>query len=280
LATGDFRYDPAMFVHSPLSEKEVDICYLDNTYFNPIFAAMPTREQAMTEIIRVVDECRKKYDKKCIVNIKLKRLGKEEILAKLAEHFKTQILVGEERYSRLVNALGLPASYFVTESDAAASTTSFICVYEIGGKSSNQANSAVSTFNTTGKVEVFVEPSALVMASVKSKQFKPNQAVSFDTNVFRIAYSDHSSYTEIVQFVKRLRPKHVVPIVNRPLNETVCVANIKELQKFLSLKPLPKCGDKYKLLLQSSTSIRKSSRLMSFKINEPPARYNIYYLND
>ena len=264
LATGDFRYDPSMFIESPLVNKEIDTCYLDNTYFNPVFRTMPSRDQAMLEIKRVIDHCRKRLEaEKCLFKIKLKRLGKEEILVNLAEHYKTHVLVTKERYNRLVNVLELPEHYFKVEADS----NTFLCVVEL-----NKASSDFNFSLLNSKQEIVIEPSALVMANQAGKQLRTRQSISPDCDHFRIAYSDHSSYSEICEFVQNLRPKRIVPIVNRMVNDNVCVANLNELDRFLSKKPLVNGSDRFKLLLKSETSVRRSARIMSHKIsceNEP-----------
>ena len=74
LATGDFRYSPTMFIETPLENIEVDICYLDNTYFNPIFSNFPSQNDALKEIISIIEKNR---NENVVFRIILKNLGKD-----------------------------------------------------------------------------------------------------------------------------------------------------------------------------------------------------------
>jgi DNA cross-link repair 1B protein len=272
LASGDFRYSPSMVqVDTPLYQKEIDICYMDNTYFNPIFQSIPTREIAFKEITRVIDELHKRFKDKVFFKIKLKKLGKEELLVKLAEHYKTGIHVSEERYIRLVNILNLDKKHFITEMNE--NTKTFIAVHEM--------NSEATTSFDIDKRVVYIEPTALYLAQSNSKKFslssstyKQNLSINTNLTSFQIPYTDHSSYTEIIQFVQRIKPKRLIPIVNRLINDDVCVADMKDLKKYLSLKPIKNCSDKFRLLLQSTTSMRRSSKLLSFSLNQKSSPEN------
>jgi len=87
-------------------------------------------------------------------------------------------------------------------------------------------------------------------------------------NYFVIPYSDHSSYDEIVEFVKRLEPKRLIPIVRRMLPKQIDTTDLSELNVYLSKKELPNCHDKYKLLLQSTTLVRRSSIINAFDLSK------------
>ncbi len=82
LATGDFRYTPKMFENTCLSNTSLDRCYLDTTYLHPIYSNIPSRKNAMNEMIDLIYICLQKYGRhRVIFEILLKNLGKEEILS-------------------------------------------------------------------------------------------------------------------------------------------------------------------------------------------------------
>lgn len=88
------------------------------------------------------------------------------------------------------------------------------------------------------------------------------------TDFFKIPYSDHSSYNEIIEFVKQLNPKRVIPIVRKLLPNNVDTTDMKELSPFLSKKmPITGAIDKYKLLLKSCTTNMTSANLNGYSLN-------------
>lgn len=254
MATGDFRYQPSMFIETPLSiyAGKIDTCYLDNTYFNPVFAPMPTREQAIQSIIKFIDDKLAAKKSKCLFRIKLKKLGKEELLVHLAQHYNTQIAVNQERYNRLVNDIELPAKYFTKQ----ITSDTLISVWEL-----NSENESVTNL---GKIEYSIEPSALVMAKTLSTR---KRVYWSNGNDLCVPYSDHSSYLEIIEFVKALKPKQLVAIVHRPINENISISDLRELDDYLNKSELIDGSVKYRLLLKSTSSVRHTSRLNTFKLS-------------
>lgn len=91
LATGDFRYTPAMFEDNQLKSKEIEVVYLDNTYFNYRFAEIPTREEALKRIISLIESKRDMQKNGVLFRIRLRYLGKENLLVDLSEYFETKI---------------------------------------------------------------------------------------------------------------------------------------------------------------------------------------------
>lgn len=247
MATGDFRYDPSMFIDTPLKNKEVDICYIDNTYFNPLFANIPTRNEALNKIISIIEE---KRQKDTLFKLHLKILGKENLLVDLAEYFNLPIVVSQERYVRYTNVLGLNSNYFTTKFNA----NSLIFVSDSDKEEIDQENLDFVQMKNL----IHIKPSGLILTNKN-----PNPSLTY----FQVPYSDHSSYTEIKDFVKKLKPKRLNSIVRRFLPNCVDTTDLSELNVYLSQKPLPNCIEKYKLLLQSTTSARRSSRLNSHSLS-------------
>lgn len=116
VATGDFRYTPSMFVDTPLgaisAEGRVELCYLDNTYLNPKFDQMPTRDEALNQIVELINTKRSPQNQ-VLFRLLLRNVGKEDLLIELSKHFATKIVIlSERRYRRLVNIIGFDSKYF------------------------------------------------------------------------------------------------------------------------------------------------------------------------
>jgi hypothetical protein len=237
-----------MFVDTPLSNTKIDICYLDNTYFNKKFLNIPSREKALKEIIALI--CFKREQiKNVIFHLNLRILGKENLLEDLYDHFKIPILVSKKRYERIVNILELNKEYFTTE----YKQNTLIFVTDLNEEMPNFAEN---------KSIIFIEPTALQM-SYTSRENKSFEDLYSDPNekYFVIPYTDHSSYSEIIEFVKKLKPKLIIPIVRKALPGDLATSDLTELNKYLSKELLVDCHDKYRLLLRNSATLRRSSRL-------------------
>lgn len=279
MATGDFRYDPSMFVDSPLSSSglEIDTCYLDNTYFNRQFSNMPTRDQAFREIVKLIE---RKRDCKCqnliMFRIKLKYLGKEDLLIELSEYFQTRILLHERRYNRYMKAIELNEKYFTKtfEVNSSSGVGTFIFVEDFE-ENLNDVNQLAEYFRH--KKIITIEPTGLSILHDKS------QSDNNEQTHFYVPYSDHSSFNEIVQFVKRLRPKRVFPIVRHYLPKGIDTTDISELNSLCSEKKLIDATDKYRMILQSNTSTRSNSRLNNYNLrnssNRVPTPFNNRFIN-
>jgi len=201
LVTGDFRYKPSMFVDTPLKDVLVDICYFDNTYFNPMYSNIPSQENAFKCIVTLIE---KKSTENTVFGIKMNKVGKEDLLVKLCDYFDTQIAVSKTRFTRYTRALQLDKKYFVTELE---SSTKFF----VQDDENNFANELLN------KDKIYINPSALQMPTHRLNiKEQLNSYIKSKSNKFQIPYSEHSSYNEIIEFVRKLRPIKIEPIVLDP----------------------------------------------------------------
>ena len=233
-----------MFDDTVLS-KEIEACYLDNTYLHEQFEKIPTRDQALQEIINHISQARAKSSEKLVFFIKLKKLGKEELVIALYNHFQTPLLTGIKRYNRYVNVIGLDKCMFKIQPDP----DSFILIED----EDLHENEKIVEFLNNMTVYT-IEPTAL---HIKQKR-------NLNDRYVKIPYTDHSSYKEILAFIKKLRPKKIVPIVRQMLPNNIDTTNIQCLSKFLSKKPaINGVQAVYKLLLKSSTLVNVSMAMMN-----------------
>ncbi|RNA31107.1 5 exonuclease Apollo [Brachionus plicatilis] len=248
LATGDFRYYPSMLDAFNIPDIQVDICYLDNTYFNPLFSQVPDRHDALRQIIGIIEKYR---SENVLFKILLKTLGKENLLVDLANYFRVPIVLSFKRYERLTKILQIDKNYFTYN----FTQTSFIFV-------DDEPGNRFGDFLKDKKI-IYIEPTALKFSNSES---------TCDTNFFRVPYTDHSSYLEIIYFVKEVRPKKIIPIVRKMLPNQIDTTDLTDLEKFLNKAPIKDSSQKYSLLLQSKTSTRKSSKLNSISLNQSKTR--------
>ncbi|XP_062898347.1 5' exonuclease Apollo isoform X2 [Mobula hypostoma] len=183
LYTADFRYTPTMFCNSPLStEKRIDILYLDNTNCDPE-CVVPSREEA-TEQIKEIINTHPEHD----VVIGLYNLGKESLLIELALAFKTWIVVSPRRL-QMFQLLRL-SNVFTSEIGAGR-------IRVVDQNEINRFN--MVRWNQTCPTIAIIPTSRRIKLAHR--------------DIHVIPYSDHSSFQELQEFVARLKPCSIMPIV-------------------------------------------------------------------
>jgi hypothetical protein len=245
-----------MFTDGPLAEKmrEFEVCYLDNTYLHESFDKIPSRAEALKEIIEHIEHVRIVQDNTAIFFIKMKLLGKEEMAAELYKHFCIPLVCSGVRYKRYTNILGLGKNMLMTE----PSCDSFLFLED----NELYENQKVIEFCIT-KTVYTIEPTALHLKQKRNPKEK----------YVKIPYTDHSSFSEIKEFILNLKPKRIIPIVRKALPNNIITTDIKCLSKLQSKRPPLKTSivnETYKLLLKSTSSVRRGlASLNSFHLNKP-----------
>ena len=259
-----------MFIDTPLSpflkrstSQKVDICYLDNTYCSKHYDLIPTREKAKQEIFDYI-EANLKEDKKFV--LKYKKLGKETLLIELAKKFKCKILMSKERFLRFTKVLELDEKYFTYTYDQSL----FI---EVEDLDKNFSSVMAKRFNLD-KV-CYIEPTAMALnkhSHVSTRSLRSNNKTCV------VPYTDHSSYTELIEFIKLLQPKSVQPIVKEIEANTFNTYVINDMScfdKYLCKEPLVESLDQYRLLLQT-TSLIRSNRRLNQNVAKKRVKYEIH----
>ncbi len=176
----------------------------------------------------------------------MKILGKEEMLVKLAEQFKTKILVSKPRYYRYVNVLNMNKACFTYEK----LIDTFIYA------SDDDLDQSLR-LEDTNVAKIYIKPTALEFSARKLNDLKRCIEIYSQLNntYFSIPYSDHSSYSEIIEFVKKLKPKRIVPIVAELKDKNTIITDTSELVQYLNKEDLIDSSLKFKLLLTSKTLV-------------------------
>ncbi|XP_013386025.1 5' exonuclease Apollo isoform X1 [Lingula anatina] len=189
LYTGDFRYTPVMFIDTPLSSNPpVDVLYLDNTYCHPNCQFL-SRDQAKSKIFQII-AAHPEHD----ILLGMNSLGKEDLLVDIAMEFETWIVVTPTRLEML-KLLELP-DVFTDDRQA--------------GRIRLAPSPRISKEYLTKLDESYPTIAIIPTALYTGVDFDPYANMD---NVFIVPYSDHSAYPELHEFVSRVRPKSIVPIV-------------------------------------------------------------------
>ncbi|KAK6183711.1 hypothetical protein SNE40_011138 [Patella caerulea] len=232
LHTGDFRFSESMIEDSLLKNHlgSIDVLYLDNTYCHPR-CTFPSRDSVTLSIIALVNTY-KDYD----VVFGLRNLGKEEMLVSVALACKEWISVPSSMME-VASILNLPDVFVVSDNPMA-------CRLRVLPATSISAK-FVAKLNVT-KPTIAILPTALY-TGLKVEPFGKSE------HVFVVPYSDHSSYTELRQFVSCVKPSRVVPIVRSDTHgpygaDFSARADMSCFDDLLKVKSTPERATKYRKL--------------------------------
>ncbi|XP_065505823.1 5' exonuclease Apollo [Caloenas nicobarica] len=199
LYTGDFRYSSSMQGEPVLRGRHIDRLYLDNTHCHPQ-RALPSRQLATRQAAHLIRTHPQHH-----VVIGVYSLGKETLLVDLAVEFSTWVVVSPWRLEQM-RLLELPN---VFTSEEGAGWIRAVDVAEIRWDT-------LVTWN-------MLHPTIAILPTGRPVKVT-------HPKIHPIPYSDHSSFLELCEFVKWLKPCSVIPIVKGGM----CQAYF---QKYLSSAP-------------------------------------------
>lgn len=257
LYTGDFRYSGSLMSNSLLQDflsKPVDSLYLDNTFCSPK-CIYPPRDEAVEEVIEIVD---KHPTQKILIG--LRNLGKEDLLIKIAEKFKVKIGVSEERYHTM--EMLEAGEHFE--------------VIPAGSDYSDCRVDAIPLMNITRQNLEILNKTAPTIAIIPTGLFNALGFQPFESSrdIFVVPCSDHSSYAELHEFVKAVRPKTVIPIVKGDPKDPLTMSlqdrtNVECFQEYLDPAPRQNYHIPPSVLELMNQKSGKSSPVVSVKKRNP-----------
>ncbi|XP_067134056.1 5' exonuclease Apollo-like isoform X2 [Centruroides vittatus] len=219
LYTGDFRYSSNLL--EGITLPIIDILYLDNTYCSSS-CEFYSREYAVQTLIQRLHNCLKKSDR---IMIGIDNLGKEEVLLKIYEETECKIYVDDN----LMKILEILEISHVATTNPKSTKLHAVPTVKINGTNLMKWN----------KCEITC--AILPTARYTGLGFIPFSSYS---NIHIIPYSNHSSFRELKEFVKKVHPRHIEPIIKKDAQESV--------RKFMS-----------KVISSSEQTERKLSRKRS-----------------
>ncbi|XP_022105404.1 5' exonuclease Apollo-like [Acanthaster planci] len=215
LYTGDFRYDLTTFPESCLGPGQpVDKLYLDNTFNHPRYR-FPSRAECTEKILEILA----RHPEHEVV-LGVYTLGKEELLVDIALALKTRVVVSPARL-RALQVLEL-LDVFTTDKDCGH--VRLVPRRAISKKNMAKWNREAPT--------IAIIPTGL-FSSLDGQPFISQE------DVFIVPYSDHSSYLELRQFVARVCPRVIIPIVKDScfMSSDRCVTDMHNFDDLLDRSP-------------------------------------------
>jgi DNA cross-link repair 1A protein len=243
LHVGDFRWNQTIMLDIPqiralsTMNPRLDELYLDTTYCNPKYE-LPTQEEAIAAAIDVASEemQKSKRGSKTLFLFGSYTIGKEKIYLSVAQHLKQKVYVDSRRL-RILKALDWPderMSIFTSKKEET-------CLWVVPlGKVNfkdmpdflEQANKSKAGKALSAKYERVVgfRPTGWTYTAKDKKQTllpcgkpKPSHLISSKTNgkfsVHGVPYSEHSSFPELVDCIRCLKPRKIVTTVSPSKSE-------------------------------------------------------------
>uniref|UniRef100_A0A1D1Z370 DNA cross-link repair 1A protein n=1 Tax=Anthurium amnicola TaxID=1678845 RepID=A0A1D1Z370_9ARAE len=208
LHTGDFRFCEEMASSSILQSCHVHTLILDTTYCSPQYD-FPKQEAVIQFIIDAIQA--EAFNPKTLFLIGSYTIGKERVFLEVARFLRKKVYVGSAKLG-LLQCLGLSEKdlqwFTVNEMDSHIhvvpmwTIASFKRMKHISNRYSKRFNLIIA-FSPTG------------WTYGKGKKKSPGRRWQQGTIIrYEVPYSEHSSFTELREFVKLLSPDNIIPSVN------------------------------------------------------------------
>lgn len=230
--TGDFRFSDSMKKDPFLCQfVGSDAVFLDTTYCNPKFA-FPSQEESINYIVSTIEKVRNQNEgseEPVLVLIATYVIGKERILLEISRRLDCLLHV-DIRKLEILSVLGFGDVNVFTE-DASASGIHVIGWNVLGEtwpyfRPNFTKMKELTLERGYSKAVGFV--STGWMYETKKEGFSVRAKDEFEIHL--VPYSEHSSYEELREYVRFLRPKRVIPTVGLDVEE-VDGKNAMSLQK-------------------------------------------------
>ncbi|KAM0872563.1 hypothetical protein ACQ4PT_038674 [Festuca glaucescens] len=208
LHTGDFRYSSEMANNPILQSSHIHTLILDTTYCNPRYD-FPSQEIVIQFVIEAIQA--EAFNPKTLFLIGSYTIGKERLFTEVARLLQKKIFVGAAKL-QILKHLELPQEImpWLTANEAEShihvvpmwTLASFKRLKHLSSQYANRYDLIVA-FCPTG------------WAFGKGKKKTPGRRWQQGTIIrYEVPYSEHSSFTELREFVRFISPEHIVPSVN------------------------------------------------------------------
>lgn len=235
LHTGDMRYHPRMKEIPALKGAKIDKLFLDTTYAHPKHQFRP-QSDVINDIIRHVKEFLSKYGESGLIYLSAYSLGKERVIFDIQDAIGKPIYIDDEKINimnqieggseRIVSGMftndplkanihicgkgmaGLVGQYFRANFDGLEANRQSLNELKANAQS-NPASSGIQLSPFTHVLAIIPTGWAESSSYNRSHCYQ----VQDHLTVQLVAYSMHSQYQELADFVGFLNPREVVPTV-------------------------------------------------------------------
>lgn len=209
LHTGDFRACKRMQSYPLLVNNKINVLYLDTTYCNPKYR-FPSKEEVTSFVVRTTKTCLKKQPKTLII-VGAYSIGKECVYIAISEAIKVKIYANASR-KRILQSFEWPQ---LSKNLCSNGKDTPLHVLPISSLKHETLKNYLKTYHDQFNAVVAFRPTGWTFSESVGNQLdliKPNSKGNIQ--IYGVPYSEHSSFTELRDFVQFLRPNKIIPTVN------------------------------------------------------------------
>jgi len=215
LHSGDFRYCVEMKSYNTLLRRQVDVLYLDTTYCDPQYC-FPPQGMIIDAIINAIRA--ETFNPKTLILIGTYTIGKEKILLRVAKEFGCKIYVEKSKF-QIVSKLELGKDLALFTCNPLETHVHVVPLWTLTLKRMEQTKRRVrGRYSTIIGIQptgwTFKQSAPLRgVASTKVGNGLLTRTSSGSCIIYGCPYSEHSSFLELRDFVRFIRPSKIVPTV-------------------------------------------------------------------
>ncbi|XP_050230658.1 DNA cross-link repair protein SNM1 [Mercurialis annua] len=228
LHTGDFRASKAMQSYHLLVNHKVNVLYLDTTYCNPKYK-FPAKEDVLNYVVKVTKNFLMRQPKTLVV-VGAYSIGKECVYLAISKALGVKIYANASR-RRLLQSFDWSD---LSRSLCTQPKDTLLHVLPISSLKVETLKEYLKNFNNQYAAVLAFRPTGWTFSESIGKQLDLIKPISKgNVTIYGVPYSEHSSFTELKEFVEFLKPDKIIPTVNvgNPANREKMQSYFKEWLK-------------------------------------------------
>ncbi|XWS32566.1 hypothetical protein CRYUN_Cryun22dG0000600 [Craigia yunnanensis] len=209
LHTGDFRSSKLMQAYPLLINHQVNLLYLDTTYCNPRYK-FPSKEDVLSFVVRITNTYLKKQPKTLVV-VGAYSIGKECVYLAISKALGVKIFANASR-RRILQSFDWPE---LSSSLCSDGKDTLLHVLPISSLRFQTLKDYLKTYTEKYAAVLAFRPTGWTYSENIGNQLDLTRPISRgNVTIYGVPYSEHSSFTELQEFVQFLRPDKIIPTVN------------------------------------------------------------------
>ncbi|KAK7290587.1 hypothetical protein RIF29_05113 [Crotalaria pallida] len=209
LHTGDFRACKQMQAYHLLVNQRVNILYLDTTYCNPKYK-FPSKEDVLNYVVKITKH-HLKINPRTLVVVGAYSIGKECVYLAISKELEVKIYANASR-RRILLAFGWPE---LSDNLCTNGNNTLLHVLPMSCLRFETLKDYLKTYKEQFTAILAFRPTGWTFNEKMRNDLeliKPNSKGNI--TIYGVPYSEHSSFTELRDFVQFLRPDKIIPTVN------------------------------------------------------------------
>ncbi|CAJ2672219.1 unnamed protein product [Trifolium pratense] len=207
LHTGDFRACKLMQDYHLIVNKRVNVLYLDTTYCNPKF---PSKEDVLNYVAKITKNHLKMHPKTLVV-VGAYSIGKECVYLAISKALGVKIYANASR-RRILLAYDCPD---YSDRLCTNGNNTLLHVLPMSSLRIEALKEYLKTYKEQFTSVLAFRPTGWTFSEKIGNDLELIKPVSRgNITIYGVPYSEHSSFTELRDFVQFLRPDKIIPTVN------------------------------------------------------------------